>query len=398
MFFELILTMYYGRILTRLVGAGIVASLVAACSPNATAPSADPMVSASTPMVREVTGWDTVTGRLEAVDTVEVRSRVNGYVDRVAFRDGDYVQKGEQLFVIDPRPYQAAAKQAEGQLAQAQAQLVLANKDLDRARSLIATQAIATNVLDQRQENQAGAEAGVAVASAALARAQLDLEFTQVRAPITGRISRKLVSEGNLVAGGDANATLLTTIVSLDTIDAYFDIDEQSFLQYGRAGRGGNQAAAFESGGEVGIALPGDKSASFTGKLNFAENRLNASTGTLRLRARIANPDHVLVPGQFVRVSLAADPAHQAVLVPAAAVASDSSRQVLYVVGADDRVVARPVELGRMFGKMREVTRGLEADDRVVVSGTQRVQAGAKVTVRMEVIKSEQFASKGEVL
>jgi len=265
-------------------------------------------------------------------------------------------------------------------------------------RIWITTQAIATNVLDQRQENQAGAEAGVAVASAALARAQLDLEFTQVRAPITGRISRKLVSEGNLVAGGDANATLLTTLVSLDTIDAYFDIDEQSFLRYGRAGREGNRTVAFESGGEVEIALSGDKRPSFIGKLNFSENRLDASTGTLRLRARIANPDHVLKPGQFVRVSLAAEAAHQAMLVPATAVASDSSRRVLYVVGADDRVAARPVELGRMFGKMREVTRGLEADDRVVVSGTQRVQAGAKVTVRIEAIKSEQFASKGEVL
>ncbi len=391
--------MYHGHILTRLMAAGLVALLVAACSPNTAAPSAAaPTVSASTPMVREVTGWDTFTGRLEAVDIVEVRSRVNGYVDRIVFRDGDYVQKGDLLFVIDPRPYQAAAKQAEGQLAQAQAQLVLANKDLDRARSLITSQAIATNVLDQRQENQAGAEASVAVASAALARAQLDLEFTQIRAPITGRISRKLVSEGNLVAGGDASATLLTTIVSLDTIDAYFDIDEQSFLRYGRAGREDNQTVAFESGGEVAIALPGEKSPGFTGKLNFAENRLDASTGTLRLRARIANPEHILMPGQFVRISLAAEPSHQAVLVPAAAVASDSSRQVLYLVGAGDRIVARPVELGRMFGKMREVTRGLEASDRVVVSGTQRVQAGAKVTVRMETIKPEQFASKGEVL
>ena len=390
--------MHYARFLTRLSAASLVALMVAACSPGTAAPPATPSVSASTPMVKEVTGWDTFTGRLEAVDTVEVRPRVNGYVERVAFRDGDYVQKGDLLFVIDPRPYQAAAKQAEGQLAQAQAQLVLANKDLERARSLITTQAIATNVLDQRQENQAGAEAAVAVASAALSRARLDLEFTQVSAPITGRISRKLVGEGNLVAGGDANATLLTTIVSLDTIDAYFDIDEQSFLRYGRTGREGNQAVAFETGGEVGVALPGDKSPSFTGTLNFSENRLDASTGTLRLRARIANPDHVLKPGQFVRVSLAAEPTHQAVLVPASAVASDASRQILYVVGKDDRVAARPVEVGRMFGKMREVTRGLEASDRVVVSGIQRVQAGTKVTVRMEAIKPEQFASKGEVL
>jgi RND family efflux transporter MFP subunit len=390
--------MYRSRILTRLSAASLVTLILAACSPNAATPPASPSISASMPLVKEVTGWDTFTGRLEAVDTVEVRPRVNGYVERVAFTDGAYVHKGDLLFVIDPRPYQAAVKQAEGQLEQAQAQLILAGKELERAKSLITTQAIATNVLDQRTENQQAANAAVDVASAALARAKLDLEFTQVRAPITGRISRKLVSEGNLVVGGAANATLLTTIVSLDTIDAYFDIDEQSFLRYLRAGKESNQSVAFESGGEVGVTLPGDKNPSFSGKLNFAENRLDASTGTLRLRARIANPDHVLVPGQFVRVSLAAEPAHQAVLVPASAVTSDSSRQVLFVVGTDDRVAARPVELGRMFGKMREVTHGLEASDRVVVSGTQRVQPGTKVIVRMEIIKTEQFASKGEVL
>jgi RND family efflux transporter MFP subunit len=390
--------MSYARFLTRISAASLVALILAACSPDAATPPATPTVSASTPLLKEVTGWDTFTGRLEAVDTVEVRPRVNGYVEQVVFRDGDYVQKGDLLFVIDPRPYEAATKQAEGQLAQAKAQFVLANKELERAKSLITTQAIATNVLDQRSENQQGAEAAVEVASAALTRAKLDLDFTRVRAPMTGRISRKLVSEGNLVAGGDSNATLLTTIVSLDTIDAYFDIDEQSFLRYGRADKEASQASAFEAGGQVGINLPGEKSPSYTGTLNFTENRLDASTGTLRLRARIANPEHALLPGQFVRVSLAAEPAHQAVLVPASAVASDSSKQVLFVVGADDRIVARPVELGRVFGKMREVTRGLEATDRVVVSGIQRVQAGSKVTVRMEAIKPDQFASKGDVL
>lgn len=391
--------MKYARTIAGLTAVSAIALMVAAMrSPEPAAPAAIPTVSASTPLVKEVTGWDTYTGRLEAVDTVEVRSRVSGYVERVAFRDGDYVQKGDLLFVIDPRPYQTAVQQAEGQLAQAKAQLALASKELERARSLITTQAIATSVLDQRAENHAAAEAAVGVASAVLGRAKLDLEFTQVRAPISGRISRKLISEGNLVAGGDSNATKLTTIVSLDMIDAYFDIDEQSFLRYGRTAREGNEKAAFQSGGEVGITLPGDKNPSFSGQLNFSENRLDGSTGTLRLRARIANPDHVLKPGQFVRISLAAEAAHPAVLVPAAAVASDASRQVLYVIGQDDRVTARPVELGRIFGKMREVTRGVEASDRVVVSGIQRVQAGAKVTVRMEAIKPEQFASKADVL
>src|ERR1700761_5138156 len=282
--------MYRSRTLTRLSAASLVALILAACSPNSAPSPAIPSISASMPLVKEVTGWDIFTGRLEAVDTVEVRPRVNGYVERVAFTDGDYVHKGDLLFIIDPRPYQAAVKQAEGQLEQAQAQLVLAGKELERAKSLITTQAIATNVLDQRTENQQAANAAVDVASAALGRAKLDLDFTQVKAPITGRISRKLVSEGNLVAGGDANATLLTTLVSLDTIDAYFDIDEQSFLRYGRSGES-RHTAILESGGDVGISLPGDKNPSFTGKLNFADNRLDASTGTLRLRARIANPD-----------------------------------------------------------------------------------------------------------
>jgi len=384
---------------TSILAASAIALMLAACSPNAAAPSAEPpTVSASAPLVREVTGWDTFIGRLEAVDIVEVRPRVNGYVERIAFKDGDDVHKGDLLFVIDPRPYEAAAKQAEGQLAQARAQLLLANKELDRAKSLITTQTISPNVLDQRAQRQQAAEAAVEIASAALARAKLDLEFTHVRAPITGRISRKLVSEGNLVAAGDAQATLLTTIVSLDTIDAYFDIDEQSFLRYGREGRDGQRSVAFASGADVGIALPGDKAPRFAGKLNFSENRLDGSTGTMRLRARIANPHHVLMPGQFVRVSLAAEPPHRAILVPASALASDASQQILYVVGADGRVSARPVELGRLFGKLREITRGLEAIDRVVVSGIQRVQPGGKVTVRIEAIKPDQFASKGDVL
>ena len=191
---------------------------------------------------------------------------------------------------------------------------------------------------------------------------------------------------------------MLTTIVSMDAIDAYFDIDEQSFLRYGHEGKGASRPPAFESGSNVGISLPGDKAPSFIGKLNFAENRLDASTGTMRLRARIANAGHVLKPGQFVRISLAADPPHQAVLVPASAVASDASQQVIYVVGADDRVTARTVELGRVFGRMREVKRGLDVSDRVVISGIQRVQAGAEVTVRTEIIKSERYASKGNVL
>lgn len=355
-----------------------------------------PVVSVSTPVQRQVTGWDVYTGRLEAVDTVEVRPRVSGYIERVAFRDGDFVRRGDLLFVIDPRPYEAAVKQAEGQLAQAQAQLVFANKEYERASSLITSQAISASTRDQRQQNQLTAEAAVLTASGVLDRAKLDLEFTQIVAPIDGRISRKLVSEGNLVAGGNTDATLLTTIVSLDSIDAYFDIDEESYLRYGRLARANKRGALVEFQTDVLVSLPGETKPSLKGTLNFAENRLDASTGTLRLRARIANPDHALNPGQFVRVSMVSDAPHDAILVPATTITNDTAQQVLYVVGHDDRVVAQPVKLGRLFGKMREVTHGVQATDRVVLSGIQRVQPGAKVTVQTETIDPKQLTSLGD--
>jgi len=382
----------------RFAGTGLIALLLAACEPTTVAAPAPPTVSASMPLQREVTGWDSFTGRLEAVDTIEVRPRVGGYVEKVAFRDGDYVHRGDLLFVIDPRPYEAAVMQAEGQLAQAHAQLNFANKELERALSLVKTQAVSTATVDQRQQNQQEAAAALQTATGVLQRAKLDLEFTRVAAPLDGRIGRKLVSEGNLVAGGDAGSTLLATIVSLDTIDAYFDIDEASYLRYrGLAAQDGSTSMV-ALGGQVKVALPGENGPRFTGTLDFAENRLDASTGTLRLRARIANADHALNPGQFVRISMVADAPHQALLVPASAVTTDTSQQALYVVGTDDTVAARPVTLGRMFGKLREITGGLGADDRVVVSGLQRAQPGVKVNVQLEALDPKQLASNGGVL
>jgi len=354
-----------------------------------------PSVQASQPIERTVTGWDTFTGRFEAVDTVEVRPRVGGSVDRVAFRDGSIVRKGDLLFAIDARPYQAAVTQAEGQLAQARSAVVLGNLELDRARKLIVTHAIAQSVLDQREQTQQAAAAAVTMAEGALERAKLDLAFTQVRAPIAGRISNKRVSEGNLVVGGDAGATLLTTIVSLDPIDVYFDIDEESYLRYGRLVRKGENGAGTALGGNVKIALPGDTAATIDGRLDFVDNRLDGSTGTLRARARVANADHTLNPGQFGRVSIVGAAPHRALLVPAAAVTSDATQQVLYVVGADDRIVARPVVLGRLFGKLREITAGLDATDRVVVSGLQRAQPGAKVAVQTHSLDPTQYAFAG---
>jgi RND family efflux transporter MFP subunit len=355
-----------------------------------------PIVLATRPVQLQVTGWDIFTGRLDAVEAVEVRPRVSGAIQTVAFRDGDYVHRGDLLFVIDPRPYQAAVTQAAGQLAQARAQLAYASKELDRARLLVSTPAMSASVFDQRQQSQQEAAASVLTATGVLDRAKLDLEFTRVVAPIDGLISRKLVSEGNLVVGGGAGVTLLTTIVSLDTIDAYFDIDEESFLRYRQLAETDKRGATVELGSEVKVALPGEATPGFTGTLDFAENRLDASTGTLRLRARIANPEHTLRPGQFVRVSMVGDAPHEAMLVPAAAITSDATQQALYVVGADDRVMARPVTLGRLFGKMREITGGLQPTDRVIVAGIQRVQPGAKVSVQLDATPTKQLALRGD--
>jgi RND family efflux transporter MFP subunit len=362
---------------------------------KAVAPPPRPAVFVSLPAQEQVTARDSFTGRLEAVDTVEIRPRVSGYIQRVAFRDGEIVHKGDLLFVIDPRPYQAAMMQAEGQLAQARSQLVLANQELARGKALITTQVISNSTLDQRQQAQQAAEAAVTMATGVLANAHLNLEFTELRAPIDGQISRRLVSEGNLVAGGDANATLLSTIVSLDPIDVYFDIDEASYLRYQRLAKDGRRSSAAGLGGEVQITLPGDESPAYTGILDFDDNRLDQSTGTLRARARIANPDHSLKPGQFVRVALVADAPHVALLVPDSALSSDATQQVLYVVGMDERVATRPVVSGRLFGQLREITRGLEPSDRVIVSGIQRTQPGAAVTIKTRSSNQEHVASTG---
>jgi multidrug efflux system membrane fusion protein len=360
--------------------------VLAACKEDAPSSPAVQTVFVSPPIQREVTGRDGFSGRFEATDAVDIRARVGGYIDQVAFRDGAFVKKGDLLFLIDPRPYQAALTQSEGRLADARSRQQLADIELGRAKRLVSSGAIATSVLDQRTQEQQAAQAAVMTATGALARARLDLSFTEIRAPMSGRISRKLVSQGNLIAGGDANATLLTTIVSIDPIDIYFDIDEETYLRYGRLAADGKRQSADNLGSEVRIALPGETGAPRLGKLDFVENRLDRSTGTLRGRARVANAEHTLNPGQFGRVELISEAPHSALLVPDAALSTDATRRVLSIVDKDDTVVVRPVKLGRLFGKLREITEGLEAGDRVIVSGLQRAQAGEKVAVQLQPI------------
>jgi RND family efflux transporter MFP subunit len=371
------------------------ALLVSACARSSGPRATPPTVYISTPASQEVTGWDSYTGRFEAIHTVEVRPHVSGYIHQVFFHDGEVVRQGVVLFQIDPRPYEADLKQADGRLAQARSELALANENLAPAKNLITSQTIAASLFDQRQQAQRTAQAAHKAAQEVLARAQLNLEFTRVRAPMTGRISRKLVSAGNLVTGGDSGGTLLTTIVSMDPIDIYFYIDEESFLRYTRTAIAHKRSFWDTLGDPVWVALQGDESPTRTGTLNFLDNRLDQSTGTLRARARIPNPDYSLSPGQFGRVYIIGEPAHRALLVPDVAVTTDATGVVLKIVGADERVIVRPVTLGRRFGDLREIFSGLSSDDHVIVSGLQRAQPGDRVMPQSKPLDGTRLASHG---
>jgi RND family efflux transporter MFP subunit len=349
-------------------------ALVAAlsgCGPEkASSAPAAPSVTVSQPVKSVITDWDSFTGRFEATDSVEVRSRVSGYLEKVAFQDGAIVKKGDLLFVIDSRSFQAAVIQAQGKLAQVRSQLALAEQEFARANVLIESKTIARSLYDQRLQARQAAQAEVLSAEGALSAAKLDLEFTRITAPMSGRISRKLISEGNLVNGGNSSATLLTTIVSIDPIDIYFDIDEQSYLKYRR------QANAAGKQSQVRIALPGEAEPSMNGRMDFIDNRLDPSTGTLRQRARVSNQNLQLSPGQFGRVQFSSQAPYPALLLPDTAISVDATRKVVYVLNAQNKVEVRPVTLGKLHDGLREIASGLQAQDRVIVDGLQRVRAG----------------------
>jgi len=375
-----------------LLAAALLAS-VGGCSSPSDPPPPPPVVTVSPPLRQQVTGSDAYTGRFDATDTVEVRPRVSGFVDSMTFRDGDLVRKGQLLFVIDPRPYRAAVAQAQGRLADARSQVALADADLARAKTLIASGTIAQSLLDQKRQAQQAAQAAVTTAAGALANAMLDLSFTEIRAPMTGRASRHLVSAGNLVQNG---TTLLTTIVSTDPIDLYFDIDEESYLRYSALVHAGERKSAGGVGTRVAIALPGETKPSLSGTLDFADNRLDPSTGTLRARARVANPDGALKPGQFGTAEIEGDAPHMALLVPDSAIVTDATDKVLETVGAGNKIVELTVVPGRLFGTLREIRSGLKPQDRVVIAGMQHATPGIQVRPRSEPLKADPSLSSGD--
>lgn len=344
------------------------------------AAAAPPPVAVAQPVKRTVTDWDEFTGRFDAVEQVQVRARVGGFITAVEFRDGAFVKAGDLLYLIDARPFEAVAIQADGQLSDARAKVELAKRDLERGLALVQTSAVSEQLVDQRRQALQAAHAAETQAEGALKAAQLNVEFTHVIAPIGGRVSRHLVSVGNLVQGSDGGSTLLTSIVSLDPIYIYFDLDEATYLKYNRLWSEGKRPSSRDNPNPVQVSLVGETGPSHDGKVDFLDNALDTSTGTLRGRAVVPNKDISILPGQFGRVRLIASAPYEALLVPDTAIATDQARKIVFVVKDDNTVEARPVTLGPLDEGLRIVREGLKPEDHVVVDGLQRVRVGAKVT------------------
>jgi multidrug efflux system membrane fusion protein len=371
------------RSCTALLRSGIVALALAAIPAVALAQQGEPpTVTVAKPVVRDIVEDDEFVGRFEAVDEVAIRSRVAGYLDQVHFRDGAMVNKGDLLFTIDQRPYQAAYDAAKSQVDVATSLLEFSRTQLERAEQLAQSGNLSASVLDDRRREFLSAQAQHQGADAALRTASLDLEFTEIKAPLAGRIGRRLVSQGNLV---QPDSTLLTTIVAIDPIDFYFDIDERSYFAYARDAR--QRGGAMQEGGgglDVSVRLADSSAEPFTGKLDFAENRLDQATGTMRVRARFDNKDGVLQPGMFGRINVPGSLPHPGVLVPDEAIGADQNRRVVFVVDAAGAVSMKPVRTGPRIDGYRVIREGLTGEETVVVNGIVRVRPG--VTVKPEMI------------
>lgn len=370
--------------LRRAVAANALVLLLAACGAEggASGNPPPPPVSVSKPLVRETVEWDEYTGRFQATEDVEVRARVSGYLASINFSDGDTVKKGDLLFVIDQRPFRIALDRAQAELVSARSQLDLAVRDLARAEALFTRGNISERVLDERRQARRSGEAALSVAESAVRDAKLNLEFTEVRAPVAGRASRYQVSVGNLISGGTADSTLLTTVVSLNPIHFYFDADEAAYLKYTRLSKDGSRPSSRDAPNEVDVALQDEDGFPHKGRMDFVDNRVDRSTGTVQARAIFENPDGVLLPGMFGRLRLIGSGKYNAMLLPDSSIGSDQSRKFVYVVGADGTVAYRPVTLGPLSNGLRIIRSGVTKDDLVIVSGLQRTRPGGKVTVQ----------------
>ena len=340
-----------------------------------------PPVTVAKPIVRDVVDNDEFIGRFEAVDQVSVRARVGGYLQEVHFTDGAIVKQGDLLFVIDQRPFLTAVNEANAALEVAKSTLSYAETQFKRAETLANNGSQSVSTLDDRRRDWVSAQANVRGAQATADRAALDLEYTKITAPISGRIDRRLISAGNLV---QADQSVLTTIVSLDPIDFYFDVDERRLLNFAETARTRGSDLQEGGGGDpVQVRISDANQKPFSGKLNFAENRVDNASGTMRIRARFDNKDLVLQPGLFGRVQVEASNTYKAILVPDEAIGSDQNQRVVYVVGADGTVSTKPVRPGpRLYG-YRAIREGMDGSETIVVNGLMRARPGSKITPQM---------------
>ena len=361
---------------------GFVSALLplAAEAQQAAAPPPPP-VTVAKPVVREVVDNDEFIGRFEAVDQVSIRARVGGYLQEVHFTDGALVKKGDLLFVIDQRPFITAVNEANAALEVAKSTQEYAETQFKRAESLANNGSQSVSTLDDRRRDWVSAQANVRGAQATADRAALDLEYTKITAPISGRIDRRLISAGNLV---QADQSVLTTIVSLDPIDFYFDVDERRLLNFADTAR--TRGSDLQQGGggvPVQVRISDSTQKPFSGKLDFAENRVDNESGTMRIRARFDNPNLVLQPGLFGRVQVEASNTYKAILVPDEAVGSDQNQRVVYIVGTDGTVSTKPVRPGpRLYG-YRAIREGMDGTETIVVNGLMRARPGSKITPQL---------------
>jgi RND family efflux transporter MFP subunit len=354
---------------------GVLAAFLAvlsACSSEKAAAPPPPAVTVAVPLMREVVDWDDYVGRFEAIESVEVKPRASGYLQAVHFRDGDFVRAGQLLFTIDRRPAQARLDQARAQLARAEATLVNARTELARSRTLAADRAASVEEVEQRTAAVRAGQADVAAARANMRSQSLDLGFTRVLAPISGRISDRRVDPGNAVT---ADETVLTTIVSTAPLHFAFDGSEALLLRYQRQNGG-------RPGSEVRIRLQDEGQYAHAGRLDFVDASINAGAGTIRARAIVPNPDGFLRPGMMGHLRLAATPPYRALLVPDAAIVTDAARRVVYVVDRQNKVAVRPVQLGPLTGNLRVIRGGLGPRERVIINGLQRAMPGQPVQPR----------------
>ncbi|GMQ36886.1 efflux RND transporter periplasmic adaptor subunit [Enterobacter asburiae] len=364
----------WGNFHLNALGVMLLSVLLVGCdnsvAQNAAPPA--PAVSAADVVVKSISQWDSFNGRIEAVESVQLRPRVSGYIDKVNYTDGQEVKKGEVLFTIDDRTYRAALEQAQANLARAKTQASLAQSEANRTDKLVNTNVVSREEWEQRRSAATQAQADIRAAQAAVDAAQLNLDFTKVTAPIDGRASRALITSGNLVTAGDT-ASVLTTLVSQKTVYVYFDVDESTYLHYQNLARSGQGASSNHTELPVEIGLTGEEGYPHQGKVDFLDNQLTPSTGTIRMRALLDNAQRQFTPGLFARVRLPGSAEFKATLIDDKAVLTDQDRKYVYIVDKEGKAQRRDITPGRLADGLRIVRQGLNPGDKVIVEGLQKV-------------------------